>query len=233
MVLHGFTSWISITEQVLDGPPGDATRRLSSFLLIPVGYNRQGFAYVDLHRLQKALFADARDASVGHQVEVLTLRLNRGQPHPLAAFDAGHLDSGFKARAGRRRPGYLQHRILGFQRGDATLSTWTNESASTMSDSRHNWNGAPQVHVQDSAFRGATRFGVLACFDLIVNRRCTVALPIQINRSWIASSAMPFGAALHTSPGTIGIAFVNVPVLTISPAASGGLSGSLASRPVR
>jgi hypothetical protein len=32
--------------QVLDGPPGDATRRLSTFLLIPVGFNRQGFAYV-------------------------------------------------------------------------------------------------------------------------------------------------------------------------------------------
>jgi hypothetical protein len=138
--LRGFTSWISIAKQVLDGPPGDATRRLSSFLLIPVGYNRQGFAYVDLHRLQKTLLADARDAPVGHQVEVLSLRLNRGQPHPLAAFDARHLDGGLKARAGRCRPEYLQHRILEFQRGDATLSTWTNESASIMSDSRHNWN---------------------------------------------------------------------------------------------
>jgi hypothetical protein len=147
-VLHGFTSWISITEQVLDGPPGDATRRLSSFLLIPVGYNRQGFAYVDLHRLQKTLCADARDAPVGHQVEVPTLRLNRGQPHPLTAFDAWHFVGGLKARASRRRPWYLQHHILEFQRGDATLPTWTNESASIMSDSRHNWNGARQVHVQ-------------------------------------------------------------------------------------
>jgi len=32
-------------EQVLDRPPGNTTRRPSSFLLIPVGYNRQGFAY--------------------------------------------------------------------------------------------------------------------------------------------------------------------------------------------
>jgi hypothetical protein len=32
--------------QVLDGPPGVTTRRLSSFLLIPVGYHRQGFASV-------------------------------------------------------------------------------------------------------------------------------------------------------------------------------------------
>jgi len=32
-------------QQVLDGPPGDATRRPSTFLLIPVGYNRQGFAF--------------------------------------------------------------------------------------------------------------------------------------------------------------------------------------------
>jgi len=51
----------------------------------------------NLHRLQKTLFADARDAPVGHQVEVLTLRLNRGQPHPFTAFDAGHLDGGLKA----------------------------------------------------------------------------------------------------------------------------------------
>jgi hypothetical protein len=109
--LHGFTAWISIAAQVLDGPPGDATRRLSSFLLIPVGHNRQGFAYVGLRWLQKALFAGARDAPVGHQVEVLTLRLNRGQPHPLTAFDAGHLDGGLKPRTGRRRPGCLEHRI--------------------------------------------------------------------------------------------------------------------------
>ena len=93
------------------------TRRPSSFLLIPIGHNRQGFAYVDLHRLQKTLFADARDAPVGHQVEVLALRLNRGQPHPLTAFDAGHLNGGLKTRTGRRRPGYSQHRILEFQRG--------------------------------------------------------------------------------------------------------------------
>jgi hypothetical protein len=45
MALHGFGPWPSIVTQVLDGPPGDATRRLSTFLLIPVGFNRQGFAY--------------------------------------------------------------------------------------------------------------------------------------------------------------------------------------------
>jgi len=117
MVLHGFTSWISTAEQILDGPPGDIAPRLSSFLLISVGYHRQGCACVGLGRLQKTLFADARDAPVGHQVEVLALRLNRGQPHPLTAFDAGHLNGGLKTRAGRRRPGYSQHRILEFQRG--------------------------------------------------------------------------------------------------------------------
>jgi len=37
MVLHRFAWQILIAAQVLDGPPGDATRRLSSFLLIPVG----------------------------------------------------------------------------------------------------------------------------------------------------------------------------------------------------
>jgi hypothetical protein len=31
--------------QVHDGPPGVATRRPSSFLLIPVGSRRQGFAF--------------------------------------------------------------------------------------------------------------------------------------------------------------------------------------------
>jgi hypothetical protein len=36
-VLHGFVWWILIGGQVLDGPPGDITRRLSTFLLIPVG----------------------------------------------------------------------------------------------------------------------------------------------------------------------------------------------------
>jgi hypothetical protein len=40
-----------------------------------------------------------------------------------AALDAGHLDSGLKARTGRRRPGYLQHRALVFPGGDATLPT--------------------------------------------------------------------------------------------------------------
>jgi hypothetical protein len=45
IVLHEFAAWISIVGQVHDGPPGATTRRLSSFLLIPVGYRRQGFAY--------------------------------------------------------------------------------------------------------------------------------------------------------------------------------------------
>jgi hypothetical protein len=35
---------LQLLAQVLDGPPGFTTRRLSSFLLIPVGINRQGFA---------------------------------------------------------------------------------------------------------------------------------------------------------------------------------------------
>jgi hypothetical protein len=45
IALHGFACWTSIAAQVLDGPPGFTTRRLSSFLLIPVGINRQGFAF--------------------------------------------------------------------------------------------------------------------------------------------------------------------------------------------
>jgi len=35
---------LQLLAQVLDGPPGFTTRRLSSFLLIPVGTHRQGFA---------------------------------------------------------------------------------------------------------------------------------------------------------------------------------------------
>ena len=82
----------------------------------------------NLHRLQKTLFADARDAPVGHQVEVLTLRLNRGQPHPFTAFDAGHLDGGLKAGTGRRRPGDLQHRVLEFPKRKRN-ATRTNKPA--------------------------------------------------------------------------------------------------------
>jgi hypothetical protein len=37
LILHGFARWTFIAVQVLDGPPGLTTRRLSSFLLIPVG----------------------------------------------------------------------------------------------------------------------------------------------------------------------------------------------------
>jgi hypothetical protein len=45
MILHQFAPWISIEAQVLDGPPCGNTRRPSTFLLIPVGSHRQGFAY--------------------------------------------------------------------------------------------------------------------------------------------------------------------------------------------
>ena len=45
LVLPGSACWISIAGQVLDGPPGEVIRRLSTFLLIPAGYNRQGFEY--------------------------------------------------------------------------------------------------------------------------------------------------------------------------------------------
>jgi hypothetical protein len=37
-------------SQVLDGPPGVAIRRPSTFLLIPVGYHRQGFAFCSLRK---------------------------------------------------------------------------------------------------------------------------------------------------------------------------------------
>jgi hypothetical protein len=64
-----------------------------------------------LYRLQETLFGDTRDAPIGHQIEILALRLDQGQPHLHTAFEAWHLDRGLKARAGRRGPGYL-HRYL-------------------------------------------------------------------------------------------------------------------------
>jgi hypothetical protein len=97
---------------------------------------------VDLYRLQKTLFRDAGDAPIGQQIEVLALRFDQGQPHLDAALDARHLDGGLKARTGRRRPGYLQHRILDFpkRRRNATYSGC--RPTFIMSDSRHNWNWA-------------------------------------------------------------------------------------------
>jgi hypothetical protein len=48
LILHGFARWTFIAVQVLDGPPGLTTRRLSSFLLIPVGNTGR-----DLHFLAR------------------------------------------------------------------------------------------------------------------------------------------------------------------------------------
>jgi hypothetical protein len=48
LILHGFARWTFIAVQVLDGPPGLTTRRLSSFLLIPVGTTGR-----DLHFLAR------------------------------------------------------------------------------------------------------------------------------------------------------------------------------------
>jgi hypothetical protein len=61
----------------------------------------------DLQRLQETLFGHARDAPIGEQIELLALWLDQGQPHLRSAFDAGHLNGGPKACAGRRRPEYL------------------------------------------------------------------------------------------------------------------------------
>jgi hypothetical protein len=80
MVLHGFSCWPSIKAQVLDGPPGFTTRRLSSFLLIPVGIHRQGFAFwafafrcefskkscFQAHQSQ--MTNDSHDSSIPHRV---------------------------------------------------------------------------------------------------------------------------------------------------------------------
>jgi hypothetical protein len=91
---------------------------------------------VDLDGLQKALIRGAGGAPVRQQIEVPISRLDKGQPHQCAAFDAGHFDAGLKTRAGRRRPGYLQHRILMSQKGNANAAPDSDHGvASTMSDS--------------------------------------------------------------------------------------------------
>ena len=97
---------------------------------------------VDLQRLQKTLFGDARDAPIGQQIEILTLRLDQDQPHLCPAFDAGHLDGGLKACAGRGRPGYLQHRILGIRWRKRNATHSDRRPTLIMSDSRHNGNGS-------------------------------------------------------------------------------------------
>jgi hypothetical protein len=61
------------------------------------------------HRLEEAFTGVAWDALVGQQVEILVSRLDEGKPHRFSAFDAGHLNSGLKACACRRRPEWSQH----------------------------------------------------------------------------------------------------------------------------
>jgi hypothetical protein len=48
-VLRGLAWWILVMRQVLDGPPGVINRRLSTFLLIPVGLHRRGFAFLQVY----------------------------------------------------------------------------------------------------------------------------------------------------------------------------------------
>jgi hypothetical protein len=61
--LHGFACRISIAAQILDGPPGFITRRPSTFMLIPVGMNRQGFAVWSAHLQQIRKCCDRRPQS--------------------------------------------------------------------------------------------------------------------------------------------------------------------------
>ena len=61
------TIWSCVSErgriqfglQVLDGPPGLAVRRLSTFLLIPVGQHRRGFAFAGFAGCRRAIRAQA------------------------------------------------------------------------------------------------------------------------------------------------------------------------------
>jgi hypothetical protein len=120
-------------------------------------------SHVDLHRLQEAFFRDAGDAPIGQQIELLALRLDRRQPHLQTAFDAGHLDGDLKACAGRRRPGYLQHRILEFQKRRRNATHWVTDSICPIPDTI----GMGTVGYGlgngsiSGAFRGATRIAAI------------------------------------------------------------------------
>jgi hypothetical protein len=106
----------SISNPIRPGPAGFHSAGFSSIARpAPAGVPTGPFE-ADLHSLQETLFRDARDAAVGQQIAVLIVRFDRGQPHRRAAFDAGHLNAGPKARAGRRRSGYRQHRIRSLKR---------------------------------------------------------------------------------------------------------------------
>ncbi len=60
-----------------------------------------------------------------------------------------------------------------------------------------------------------------------------VLRPGQTKRSRAPSSGTPVSSVVHVSPAATGKARVSVPVVTISPAASGGLTGSAASNSTR
>ena len=61
------------------------------------------------YRLQEALIGRAARAAIGEEIELTVSRLNQNQPHPHAAFDAGHLGRRLKARTRGRRSGKVQH----------------------------------------------------------------------------------------------------------------------------
>src|SRR5271168_91164 len=60
------------------------------------------------NRLQETLVCRAAHAVIGEKVEARLSRLDEHEPHLLAAFDAGHLGGGLKARTRGRRFGKVQ-----------------------------------------------------------------------------------------------------------------------------
>ncbi len=81
-----------------NGQEEDSQTRLDG-----IGRARVESAVAGLYGLQETLIGVAPAAPVGQQIEAPISRLDQGQPHSLATFDAGHLSGGLKACAGRGR----------------------------------------------------------------------------------------------------------------------------------
>src|ERR1700685_1187078 len=107
------------------------------------------------------------------------------------------------------------------------LSLHTSQPSAVKSDDRI----TIQLEIEIRAAYGAgiTLNSLLIAFDW----NGAQSLPDQTKRMRAPSSGISVSFVLHSSPAATGKARVSVPVVTISPAASGGVSGSSASAAAR
>jgi hypothetical protein len=75
-------------------------------------------------------------------------------------------------------------------------------------------------------FSSICKLGIVLAADGVLYRQCSVSITTvgQPKRTQMPSSATPVSSVVHVSPANTGSARVSVPVVTISPAASGGLT---------